>query len=590
LKSFRLAAAVPWIVFVFLALMTWNRWLEPYVDSGRELMVPRRLAQGERLWSDVQFFHGPLGPYLAAIVEGIAGPSLPARTALCAAVAAAHLLALQLLTRRWLSPWRGALALSVTVATAVFLRPGGWLFPFSLDVAIAVAALTAAVAGATREPEPADAAAGAGVLAALLARPELGLAGAAALAMAARRRPRRLVALVVAPLAAAAAGYGMLSLGIPRRTLVRDGWLALVDPPDAFRNVYRAYAGLDRPALRLTELVLALIVLVLFAALLGTGAALSERLRKAGLGPGARITEVLFVAVLGAAAIVAARPPDSLAGSLALLPPLVRVVPLVVIAAAAARLARSLAGAPPRGAFESVPDAALWVAAVFAARVLLAAGYVGPYPAFFLPLPLVAVQVGLFRANDRLAPALGAALPRLAGAALVVFALFRGLALWDFHRGRPWARVETAAGSVSLPEPVAGATAGALAALARAPGTTLVGFPEAGFFAYALGRRSALREEQFFPGTLDPEGERRAAAALAARLPDALVRANVLAIGEGAPAFGRDYYADLDAAARSLYRTAALFGPGAQPGARIGDPQFFVEVALPDRNAPLPAR
>src|SRR5262245_54944982 len=165
LKSSRLAAAVPWIVFVFLALVTWNRWLEPYVDSGRELMVPRRLAQGERLWSDVQFFHGPLGPYLAAIVEGIAAPSLPARTALCAAVAAAHLLALQLLARRWLSPWRGALALSVAVATAVFLRPGGWLFPFSLDVAIAVAALTAAVAGATRDPQPADATAGAGVLA-----------------------------------------------------------------------------------------------------------------------------------------------------------------------------------------------------------------------------------------------------------------------------------------------------------------------------------------------------------------------------------------------------------------------------------------
>ncbi|HJV96971.1 MAG TPA: cation-translocating P-type ATPase [Albitalea sp.] len=63
----------------------------------------------------------------------------------------------------------------------------------------------------------------------------------------------------------------MLSLGIPKRTLVRDGWLALLDPPAAFRNVYRAYAGLDRPALRATELALASVVLVLIAAAIVSG-------------------------------------------------------------------------------------------------------------------------------------------------------------------------------------------------------------------------------------------------------------------------------------------------------------------------------
>ncbi len=571
---------------MLLAAVSWNRWIEPYVDSGRELMVPRRLAQGERLWADVQFFHGPLGPYVAAVVEAAAGPSLPARLALCAAVAAAHLAALQILARRWLAPWRAALAVSLAIACAVFLRPGGWLFPFSFDVAIAVAALTAAIAGATREPAPADAAAGVGVLAALLARPEIGLAGAAALAFAARGRPRRLVPLAAAPIAAAAAGYGMLSLGISRRTLVRDGWLALVDPPAAFRNVYRAYAGLDRPALRLTELALALVVLVVFAAAIVAAASVASRLRGSGSRRGAAAAEIVLVASLAAAAGVAARPPASLAESLSFLPPLVRVVPLAVIAAAAWRLVRSLRGAPPKGPFATVPDAALWIAALFAARVLLAAGYVGPYPAFFLPLPLVAAQAGLFGAADRAAAAIGRALPRLVAAALVVFALFRGVALRDFHRGRPWARVGTPAGSVILPEPVAGATAGALAALARSPGArTIAGFPEAGFFAYVLGRRNPFREEQFFPGNLDADGERRAAALLAARPPDALVRANVLAIGEGAPAFGRDYYPALDAAARARFHLAGAFGPGAGPDARIGDPQFFVEVDLPGAGA-----
>jgi len=574
--------ALPWFVFAILAAVSWNRWIEPYVDSGRELMVPRRLAQGERLWADVQFPHGPLGPYVAAIVESAAGPSLPARLALCAAVAAAHLAALQVLARRWLTPWRAALALSVVVACAMFLRPGGWLFPFSFDAAIAVAALTAALAAATRGPAPADAAAGIGVLAALLARPEIGLAGASALAFAARRRPRRLVPLAIAPIAAAAAGYAMLSLGIPRRTLVRDGWLALVDPPAAFRNVYRAYAGLDRPALRLAELALAAVVLAAFAAAIAAAAAVASRLRDSGRRPGAVAAEIALVAALAAAAFVAARPSASLAESLSLLPPLVRVVPVAVIAAAAWRLLRSLRGAATGGPFETVPDAGLWLAALFAARVLLAAGYVGPYPAFFLPLPLLAAQAGLFGAADRAGAAVGRSLPRLVAAALSVFVLFRAWAVRDFHRARPWARVDTPAGGVVLPEPVAGATAGVLAALSRLPDArTIAGFPEAGFFAYVLGRRNPFPEEQFFPGTLDAEGERRAAALLIARPPDALVRANVLAIGEGSPAFGRDYYPALDAAARSRFRFAEAFGPGAGTDARIGDPQFFVEIDLP---------
>ena len=207
-----------------------------------------------------------------------------------------------------------------------------------------------------------------------------------------------------------------------------------------------------------------------------------------------------------------------------------------------------------------MPDAALWIAALFAARVLLAAGYVGPYPAFFLPLPLVVAQAGLFGAADRAAAVGGRSLPRLVAAALVVFALFRALALRDFYRGRPWTRVATPAGSVVLPEPVGGATAGAIAALASGrSGSTLAGFPEAGFFAYALGRRNPFREEQFFPGNLDAEGERRAVRVLETRPPDVLVRANVLAVGEGAPAFGRDYDAALDAAARERYRAAAAF-------------------------------
>lgn len=584
----RLAAALPYAVFALLVALSWQRWIQPYIDTGRELMVPWRLAHGERLYRDVHFHHGPLGPYLAAITDGLAGRSLPARTALYALVALLHVAALDRLARRMLSPWRAALATSTAIAAAVFLWPGGWLFPFSFDTALAVAALTwALVLAAEPGPPRADTAAGLCLLAALLSRPELGLAGVIVLAAAARRSPRRLVPLGAAPLAAAAAGYALLSSGIPRDRLVADGWLRVIEPPEAFQNVYRAYAGLDRVGLRTAELLLAAMILVLVGALLAAAAWIGARLSAGGhRGPGAAVG-ALAVAALVLAAAVRLRPPAELSERLSLVPPLVRVIPACLAVAAALRLVSILRGRAPRGPFSAVPEAVLWMAAVFGARMLLAAGYIGPYDAFFLPLPIVVAAAGLFGAADRAAPALGDMLPRLAAAALAVFLAFRLAAMADFYRGLHWTPVATPAGTLRLPGPVADATVGTLGELARLPpGATLAGFPEAGFFNYVLARRNPFWLEQFFPGHLDARGEARAVAVLEADPPDALLFANVLAVGEGARVFGQDYLGGLAAAARARYRPAAAFGPGAGPGAAIGDPQFFVEIALP--NSPRP--
>lgn len=579
-----LAAALPWVVFGALAAVSWNRWIEPYVDSGRELMIPWRLARGERLYRDLHFHHGPLGPWLAAVVDAAVGPSLAARLGLCAAIALAHLAALSALSRRFLAPLRAAVAVSVAVAAAFFLLPGGWLFPFSFDVALAVTALTAALALGVREDSATgDAAAGACVLMALLARPEIGLAGAVILAAGARKRPRRIVALGVAPTFAAAVGYALLSFGTPVRILIEDGWLRVLRPPAAFANVYRAYAGLDRPGFRMAELALALIALALVGAYLLAFSWGASRLEAAGRMGAAHAVEGIAIAGLAGMAMVRARPPGSLADSLALWPPLVRAVPLAMLGLGAWRLLRAFRP-DARRSVVAAPDAVVWMAGLFAIRLLLAAGYVGPYDAFFLPLPLVVAIAGLFGAADRLAPALGPALPRLAAAAIGVFGLFRVAALVDLYRGRPWSRVETPAGNLYLPEPVAAATSAALGALKNAPpGSTLAGFPEVGFFNYVLGLRNPFWLEQFFPGHLDDSGEARAIDVLTSHPPDLLLRANVVAVGEGSPAFGRDYLRGLDRAARERFRTAAIFGPGAAPDARIGDPQFFVEILVPAR-------
>ena len=147
-----------------------------------------------------------------------------------------------------LPPGRAALAVSIAVAAAFFLRPGGWLFPFSFDAALAVAAMTWALELAARGSPRSDALAGACLWAALCARLEMGIAAVAVLAFEQRREARRLRRLALWPVAAAAVVYAVVSAGIPLSTLESDGWLRLLDPPEAYRNVYRAMPGWTVPA------------------------------------------------------------------------------------------------------------------------------------------------------------------------------------------------------------------------------------------------------------------------------------------------------------------------------------------------------
>ena len=572
-------AALPYALFLAMAGISWNRWIEPYVDSGRELATPLRLSRGERLYRDVRFYHGPLAPYVGAAIDRAAGPSLPARIGFAAAIALAHIEALRRLAARFLSPGRAAFVTALVVAAVFFLRPGGChLFPFSFDTAIAAAGTAWAMALASgRQSRGGDVAAALALLAVLLSRPEMGVAAIAALAVE-RRRPGRLGTVALLPLGAAAAAYAALSVGTPFETLRGEGWLAVISPPASFRNVYASYAGLDRPALRLAELALAAVVLLVIAAFLALAASLAARAGRAG-----PFVEAAAVLALAAGSALCAFPSSDFATTLALFPPVVRVVPPLVLAGAAMRLGGRALGRKPRRLLQPVPDALLLIAALFGARVLLAGGYVGPYNAFLLPLPLVVGGVALFRGAEMLAPSIGSRLPRLLAAALAVFLAFRVVESVRVFRSPGWSRVRTPAGTVWLTEPVAGTTRSALADVAARvrPGGTLVGFPEAGFFEYVLDRRNPLPQEQFFPGHLDADAETRAIAELARRPPDVILYANVLAVGHRAVRFGTDYLTRLDAFVRGNFEVAASYGPGTGPGERIGDPQFFVEIRIP---------
>ncbi|MEO8191750.1 MAG: hypothetical protein ABI682_15560 [Acidobacteriota bacterium] len=581
-----LPVLLPWSVFCGLLLASWNRWIEPFVDSGRELMVPRRVAGGERLYDAIHFHHGPLAPYAGAAVELLAGRSFAARTALALAVAVAGLEALRRLALRWIPGTGGAVAVSLAVALAFFLRPGGWLFPFSFDTAMAVAALTGAMAFSSGESRGKELGTGFCLLAALLSRPELGAAGLAAIAVDARRQPRRLIVSAVVPTALTAVTYAALSIGIPRGRLIADGWLALLHPPRAFQNVYRSFAGFDEPGLRMAQLALAVVVLLLAGSLLVLGAAAARRARRSS-DAAARAVETMCVLALAAFALAFEFPPGSVRPLFALFPPLVRVVPPVCATLLVARAVRFLMKKSEGGALPLISDGALLLSALFSARLFLAAGYSGPYNSFFLPLPVVVAVAALLKAGQRWAPAVGRSLPGLLTAALGVFLLVRSAGVWRAYRGPGWEELSTAAGRIVLPVHEARTSALTLADLEKrlTPGATLTGFPEAGFFEYALGRANPLPLEQFWPGHLDASGEERIIGLMRSHPPDAVLLINALAVGEGQRAFGKDYSARLAAFIDERFGAAAIYGPNARSGARIGDPDLFVEVRVPRPEA-----
>ena len=76
----RLPVALGWLAIGALGLAmlawSWGTWPNPYVDFGRELYVPWRLAEGDVLYRDIAWFNGPLSAYWNALLFQSFGTSL----------------------------------------------------------------------------------------------------------------------------------------------------------------------------------------------------------------------------------------------------------------------------------------------------------------------------------------------------------------------------------------------------------------------------------------------------------------------------------------------------------------------------------
>jgi len=541
------------------ALLSWQRWIGPFVDGSREMQVPARLASGERLYRGVAYYYGPAAPWINGLALRLFGRRWAVLELVGALAAAVLFAALYRLTARAGSSLSAAVAATVGAALCIGAPNGGsFLFPYAFASLFAMAGGWAALAAAGRpRPRGSDGVAVAGLALALLAKPEIGAAACAILALAAvraaqpRAELRRTGLVLVGGGVAAVLGYAIAFRGLSFAQLASEGPLVLFSPPAEWKAVYRVVSGFADPGASAGWMATAL-----FLDLAILGAALAVTRTAAGDGR-PRAPELAWYGALALAAVLlgtaaGGRIEDGL-------PPLLSPMPLVAAAGAVALLRRPL-DAAGRARFLLFGFSGLT-----AMRVVLGLAYgsrTTPYSILVLPgLAASAAVLLLDVAARRSAHPL--AWRR------VVTGVFATLALVGFLRlarsGNAWTPLATPAGTLRAAPPVAAAIAGSLDAIrARAqPGDGLATFPEAGILNFVTGMPNPLRQEQVLPGHLDAAAEARVVERLRIGGPRFVVVVDAQPPGWGPARFGVDYARGIGAEIDRLYEIAALAGPSA---------------------------
>jgi hypothetical protein len=120
---------------------SWMRWLDPIVDTGRDLYIPEQLAHGVKLYRDILYFYPPLTPYLLAAVTAVTGHSIAAYVAIGIAIAAATAIVIYALALR-VANEVAALTAAATFAACSIAGQSTWgtnyIFPYAHAATLAM--------------------------------------------------------------------------------------------------------------------------------------------------------------------------------------------------------------------------------------------------------------------------------------------------------------------------------------------------------------------------------------------------------------------------------------------------------------------
>ena len=521
------AWAVLAAVFILLTAVSWQQWTNLFIDTGRELNVPLRVLQGERLYADVYYLYGPLAPYLNAGFYAIFGTHLNTLYAAGAAASIATLVLLFRLALRVTGRWEALLAAWAVTVLCIFKPGGNYFVPYAyaavFGTVIGLASLLAQVnyvhAGRPRSLLIAGLLAGL----ALICKLEFGFAAVAALIAVAvseppGRRVRALLPAVAPPLLVALATYGGLASILGSDAVLKDTFLWPPDIPSELIYFNRLKLGLFDPWKTIRELVSAVALVGLLGVTIAAAAvAASGSPRETFASLPRRSQRVLLVA--GAATIAVLFANIAIFHTRRDLSPL-RALPVLCLVAVWAYARRG--GNPDREAQRRSAFVVSVYALCVLARVVLRVPSGGAYGAYLLPVPLVV----FVHASTAFFVPLFAGWPALAQRGrrivltLFVIVLSAATAVIAYrYVTRKTARLQTARGVVKVNPEEAAAFDGALKLIAdtTGPDDYIWALPEGSSLNFLSGRRAPLRHEILTPGFLDAAGERRAVQELETR-------------------------------------------------------------------------
>jgi len=264
-----------------LFAQSYQRWGHPVIDLGRDLYVPGRLLAGEVLYRDITYNYGPLAPYLLAAVTGVLGNSLPVFATVGIACGIAAMAALYAIGLR-LSGIGAAFAGALLFLMGNFFAHSTWgcnfVLPYSyaatFGITFALWSFYLLLRHLADGGRLSICLSVAFLLLAVLSKQEVGLAILLVhvTAWLTRQVSWRAIATTVAcGIVVALICLGLFAAHAPGdHELLRDN-LARFSANEAARSFFRRIAGLDRPASRLADMVLA--VAQLLAILVATNLA-----------------------------------------------------------------------------------------------------------------------------------------------------------------------------------------------------------------------------------------------------------------------------------------------------------------------------
>jgi hypothetical protein len=141
-----IVVAVAAIAFI----QSYARWLDPIIDTGRDLYIPEQLARGAKLYRDIRYQYPPLAPYLLALITGGIGHSLASYMAIGIAQSATIAMSLWLALRKPLPAFAATLTFAATCFCGASTWGANFIFPYSYGATIGMALLCIALAAFVR--------------------------------------------------------------------------------------------------------------------------------------------------------------------------------------------------------------------------------------------------------------------------------------------------------------------------------------------------------------------------------------------------------------------------------------------------------